>query len=127
MTNTATSTPAAACGCLGTCVHPVVDGAVRGTSFEHRQVPAAHDDSPAYEPLVPADEVESFVQSVLRQASGNADRTEFAGTASVSAYESLASHRGVTLETVARAAARGTLADVVRLPAVTPEKRTRRS
>jgi len=123
MTNTATSTPAAACGCTDTCVHAIGADGVR----EHRQVPAAHDDTPAYEPLVPADEVESFVQSVLRRASGNADRTEFAGTASVSAYMSLAEHRGVSLERVARAAAQGRLADVVRLPAVTPEKRTRRS
>ncbi len=114
------------CGCLGTCVHPVVDGAVRGTPFEHPEV-SSSGDSAANEPLVAPEDEDRFVESVLRQAAGDSDRIEYAGTASVAAYSSLAAHRGVTLEVVARAAARGTLADVVRLPVVTPEKRTRRS
>jgi len=120
------------CGCNDACVHTVIDGTVRGTSFEHREV-SSSGDAAASERLVHPDEEEMFVQSVLRQASGNAGRIEYAGSASVSAYESLsaceslAAHRGVTLEVVARAAARGTLADVVRLPAVSPERRTNRS
>ena len=114
------------CDCNDACVHTVIDGTVRGTSFEHREV-SSSGDAAASERLVHPDEEEMFVQSVLRQASGNAGRIEYAGSASVSAYESLAAHRGVTLEVVARAAARGTLADVVRLPAVSPERRTNRS
>jgi len=100
-------------------------GAVHAARFEHRQV-SSPDEPVATERLVHPEDEERFVQSVLRQASGDSDRIEYAGQASVSAYEGLAAHRGVTLEVVARAAARGTLADIVRLPAVKPEKRNRR-
>jgi len=101
------------CGCSDACVHAIgVDG-VR----EHRQEPAAHEDRTAPEPMDPEDE-ERFVRSVLARAAGDSDRVEYAGVASVSAYQSLAEQRGVSLETVARAVAPGTLADVVRLPPV---------
>ncbi len=116
MTNTATSTPAAACGCSDACCHAIgVDG-VR----EHRQGPAAHDDdATAPEAMDPADE-ESFVRAVLARAAGEPGRpVETFEGASVSAYQSLAEQRGVSLETVARAVARGRLADVVRMPATT--------
>ena len=115
------------CGCIDACVHVIVGaGAVNAARFEHREV-SSPDEPAAGERLVHPEDEDRFVQSVLRQASGDSDRIEYAGQASVSAYEGLAAHRGVTLEVVARAAARGTLADIVRLPAVTPEKRTRRS
>jgi len=111
------------CGCRDACVHIVGAGAVHAARFEHRE--AAHEEPVTGERLVdPADE-DRWVESVLRRAAGNSDRTEYAGQASVSAYESLAEHRGVSLERVARAAARGTLADIVKLPAVKPEKRSR--
>ena len=60
-----------------------------------------------------------------RCAANDSARTEFAGEASVSAYEGLAASRGVSLEVVARAAARGELAAVVRLDPVKPERRRR--
>jgi len=111
------------CGCSDTCVHVVGAGAVHAARFEHRE--AAHDEPAANERLVHPEDEERFVASVLRQAAGEHDRIEYAGHASVSAYESLAAHRGVTLEVVARAAARGTLADIVRMAPVKPEKRRR--
>ena len=109
------------CNCVDACVHIV--GAGNGATFEHRE--SARDEPVPGERLVdPADE-DRWVASILRQAAGDHDRIEYAGHASVSAYESLAAHRGVTLEVVARAAARGELADVVRRDPVKPEKRHR--
>jgi len=84
------------CACANACVHVIGDGAVRGTSFEHRQVPAARDEPAVNEPLVAPDEVEAFVRSVLARAAGNADRIEYAGTASTAAYMALAEQRGVS-------------------------------
>ncbi len=111
------------CGCRDACVHIV--GAGNGATFEHRE--SARDEPVAGERLVdPADE-DRWVASILRQAAGDHDRIEYAGHASVSAYESLAAHRGLPLEAVARAAAQGRLADIARLPAVPIEKRTRRN
>ena len=113
------------CNCVDACVHIVGAGAVSADRSEHRE--SARDEPVAGERLVdPADE-DRWVESVLRRAAGNSDRVEYAGQASVSAYESLAQHRGVSLETVARAAARGTLADIVKLPAVELKKRYRRN
>jgi len=114
------------CGCSDACVHVIGEGAVHAATFEHREV-SSSSDAAAYEPLVHPDEVESFVRSVLARAAGDPDRVEFAGTASASAYMSLAEHRGVSLERVARPAAQGRLTDIVRLPPVRPEKRTRRN
>ena len=117
------------CSCVDACVH-IIGGA--GAAVQHearserRQVSQPDDSEATEQRLVHPEDEERWVQSILRQAAGNSDRTEYAGQASVSAYESLADHRGVSLETVARAAARGTLADVVRLPSVRSEKRTRR-
>jgi len=111
------------CGCRDACVHVVGAGAVNAATFEHRE--SARDEPVAGERLVdPADE-DRWVASILRQAAGDHDRIEYAGNASVSAYESLAAHRGLPLEAVARAAAQGRLADIARLPAVPIEKRRR--
>jgi len=67
-----------------------------------------------------------FVASVLAIAAGERGHpVEYSGVGSVAAYQSLAEQRGVSLETVARAVARGTLADVVRLPVVPIGKRTK--
>jgi len=104
-------------------VHIVGAGAVNAARFEHRE--SARDEPVTEQRLVHPEDEERWVQSILRQAAGNSDRTEYAGQASVSAYESLAEHRGVSLEVVARAAARGQLADIVRLDPVKPERRTR--
>ena len=110
------------CGCVDACVHVTGAGAVNAARFEQRE--SARDEPVAGERLVdPADE-DRWVASILRQAAGDHDRIEYAGHVSVSAYEGLAHSRGVTLEVVARAAARGTLADVARMPAV---KRRRNS
>jgi len=112
------------CGCRDACVHIVGAGAVNAARFEHREV-SSPDEPVAGERLVdPADE-DRWVASILRQAAGDHDRIEYAGHASISAYESLAAHRGVSLEVVARAAAQGRLADIARLPAVPIEKRRR--
>ena len=115
------------CGCRDACVHIVGAGAVNAATFEHRQVSPPDDSEATDQRLVHPEDEERFVASVLRQASGDHDRIEYAGNASVSAYESLAEHRGVSLETVARAAARGTLAGIVKLPAVELKKRYRRN
>ena len=115
------------CSCVDACVHVVGAGAVHAARFEHRQVSSPDDSEATEQWLVHPEDEERFVQSVLRQASGESDRIEYAGHASVSAYEGLAAHRGVTLEVVARAAERGTLADIVRLPAVKLEKHNRRN
>ena len=114
------------CSCIDACVHVTGAGAVNAARFEHREV-SSPDEPVAGERLVHPEDEERFVQSVLRQASGDHDRIEYAGSASVNAYESLAAHRGVSLEAVARAAARGTLADIVRMDPVKPEKRRRNS
>ena len=111
------------CGCVDACVHVTGAGAVNAARFEQRE--SARDEPVAGERLVdPADE-DRWVASILRQAAGEHDRIEYAGNASVNAYESLAEHRGVSLEAVARAAAQGRLADVVRMEPVKPEKRHR--
>ncbi len=114
------------CSCIDACVHVTGAGAVSADRFERREV-SSPDEPVAGERLVHPEDEERFVQSVLRQASGDHDRIEYAGNASVSAYESLAAHRGVSLERVARAAAQGRLADIARMPAVPIEKRPRRN
>ena len=112
------------CACVDACVHVTGVGAVDAPRFEHRE--SARDEPVAGERLVhPADE-DRWVASILRQAAGDHDRIEYAGHASVSAYESLAAHRGVSLEVVARAAAQGRLADIARMEPVKPERRHNR-
>ena len=112
------------CSCIDACVHVTGAGAVSAARFEQRE--SSLDDSGATEQrLVSPEDEERFVASILRQAANDSDRTEFAGEASVSAYEGLAASRGVSLERVARAAAKGELRDIVRLPGVSPEDRRR--
>jgi len=113
------------CSCVDACVHIVGAGAVNAARFERREVSSPDDSEATEQRLVHPEDEERFVASILRQAAGDSDRVEYAGQASISAYEGLAAHRGVSLETVARAAARGTLADIVRLDPVKPEKRPR--
>ena len=121
MTNTATPEMQPPCCCDDTCVH-LIDGRGQPAPVrERRQSPP--DTEHRGEPMDPEDE-ERFVRAVLARAAGEPGRAVATfGAASVSAYEALAEQRGVSLETVARAVARGRLADVVRLPVVPPEKR----
>jgi len=112
------------CECSGPCVHVFGDeGTVRAVPVDRRSS-LSDDDLVQPEAMDPSDE-DRFVRSVLARAAGERGGVEFAGVANVQAYASLAEQRGVSLERVARAVARGELASIVRLPYVPPEKRTK--